>query len=555
MSLTHIDGKLLKNMIIAGANALNQNRDIIDALNVFPVPDGDTGTNMSMTILAAAKEVDSIVSNDVREVAVAASNGSLRGARGNSGVILSQLFRGFSKGLEGNDTATVDDLAAAFAKAAETAYKAVMKPKEGTMLTVAKIIAEHAEQAVLDTDDISSFLGEIIIAGNEILKKTTEMLPALKQANVVDAGGQGIMCVLEGAFAVLSGNTAEIVVTAKLPDKDKISYGALASIEDADIEFTYCTEFFINHKFGQTDANERFVDEMKVYLDTIGDSIVVVSDEKIIKIHVHSNDPGHVLAKAMTAGELSSIKIENMREQHTEKIGFANNDAGLPPKPPSKKFGFVAVAMGEGFKEIFESLGADVVIEGGQTMNPSSEDILKAIEKVDAENIFVLPNNKNIILTANQAATMTEAKNAVVIPTKSIPQGVTALMSYSDMLALDENTDAMNDQIETVHCGQVTYAVRKSEFNGKEINEGDILCLYDGDIALVSDDVEKGTSELIDYMVKQAGCEIMTIYYGEPSNNDDADKLAQLAAEKHPDCEIEVQDGGQPLYYYIISTE
>ncbi|MBP3307287.1 MAG: DAK2 domain-containing protein [Anaerotignum sp.] len=544
-------------MIIAGANELAANKQLVDAMNVFPVPDGDTGTNMSLTVMAAAREAEKKGSLMAADVTKAASSGALRGARGNSGVITSQLFRGFAKGLEGLEEAGVKELAAAAEQAVKTAYKAVMKPKEGTILTVARGCAEAAEKLSHETDDIETFLKGIIEYGHEVLAQTPEMLPVLKQAGVVDAGGRGLLYILEGALKQLQAGDQHVTLkdgqaaAAPAPEMD---FASLASIENESITFGYCTEFFINVK----GADETVTTGLKNYLGTIGDSVVCVADDEIIKIHVHTDHPGLAIEKALTIGSLTGLKIDNMREQHTNKISFTNEPAAAPSAPvaeqPKKDVGFVSISAGEGLTAIFKNLGVDEVIEGGQTMNPSTEDILNAVDKINADHIFVLPNNKNIILAAEQAAKLSEDKKLHVIPSKSVPQGISAMFCFEADADPDEMEAAMKDAIRLVDTATVTYAVRDTSIGDKEIKEGNILGMLNDQIEVVAEDVMEGTKELIKASIKDES-EVVGIYYGADATEESAEELAAFIEENYPDCEVEVQSGGQPLYYYIISVE
>lgn len=549
MGITSINGLLLKKMIIAGANKLNSEKQLVDSLNVFPVPDGDTGTNMSLTVLAAAREIEKCDSLNIGEVAKLAANGALRGARGNSGVITSQLFRGFYKGLEGKTEAGTKELAQAIANGVKTAYKAVMKPKEGTILTVARACGESASKYADKITDIEKFLEQIIEDGNAMLLQTTEMLPALKQANVVDAGGKGLIFILQGAYENIHTEgdiTVDEPLKTQAPD-----FSAITSVDNESITFGYCTEFFINVK----NAGDNVVTKLKAYLGTIGDSIVCVADDEIIKIHVHTDHPGLALEKALTIGSLSGLKIENMREQHTNIIDFGGNKkAEVKNNEPAKELGFISVSVGSGLSDIFKNLGVDEIIEGGQTMNPSTEDILNAVEKINAKNIIVLPNNKNIILAAEQAAKLSKDKKIYVVPSKTIPEGITAMIDYNIGEGVEENVSNMTDSLSYVKTAMVTYAVRETSIDDKKIEEGDILGMLGGNISVVSKDIMEGTKELIDNAIDEDS-EMISIYYGSDVKEDDADELAQYIEEKYPDCEVEVQMGNQPLYYYIISVE
>ena len=556
MAIITIDGYMLRKAFIAGANELEKNKDYVDSLNVFPVPDGDTGINMSLTTIAAAKEVAKLNTPNIYDIAKAASNGSLRGARGNSGVILSQLFRGFAKGLEGKEVATAAEIADAFLLGAQTAYKAVMKPKEGTILTVAKAFAEYCIESAYDTDDIELMLREGIAHALRVLDKTVDMLPELKQANVVDAGGRGLLYIIEGAFA---SRNIEGEITLNDPSASKTIQNGLTPAttqSNVDIKFIYCTEFFINID----KVTDEMEDSLKKYLNTMGDSIVVVADEDIIKVHVHTNHPGSVLERALTMGTLDNMKIENMKFQHNNLINFAQTTAtevkAAPPAPPMehKENSFVTVAAGEGISSMFKELGTDVIIEGGQSMNPSTEDILDAINKVDADNIFVLPNNKNIILAAEQAAVLSD-KNVYVIPTKSIPQGVSAIVSFVPGFSVENNMASMTEAIENVKTGMVTFAVRASSYDDMEINDGDILGMLESKISIVATGVPEATKLMIDKLFEDGGGDVLSIYYGENVTEEEANEIAAYAEENYPTCESAVMHGGQPLYYYILSLE
>ena len=552
-----IDAKLLAKMFLAGAHNLEAKKEWINELNVFPVPDGDTGTNMSMTILAAAKEVSNIEKLSMKSVAKAISSGSLRGARGNSGVILSQLFRGFTKVISGYDTIDTVILAEACNKAVETAYKAVMKPKEGTILTVARGAADKAIDMVEETDDLCVFIRAVIDEAERVLKKTPEMLPVLKQAGVVDSGGQGLVVVLQGAYDALMGK--EIDYSSFEADKTTTSGITKISAEtEAEIKFGYCTEFIIVLNKPLSDEE---VAKYKEFLTSIGDSIVVVADDEIVKTHVHTNDPGLAIQEALTHGSLSKIKIDNMREEHQERLikdaeKVAAEQAAQETKPEAewKDMGFISVSAGDGLSEIFSGLGVDVIIEGGQTMNPSTEDILHAIEKVPAKNIFVLPNNKNIILAANQAASLSEDKNIYVIPTKTIPQGITALINYIPEQSADENAKRMVDELANVKSGQITYAVRDTVIDGREIKENDYMGIGDDGILSVGADMEQALMDMVDQLIDDESG-IVSLYYGEEVSEEDASALAEKIREKYADIEVEVNNGGQPVYYYILSVE
>lgn len=555
MKITSIKADLLAKMFLAGAKNLEAKKEWINELNVFPVPDGDTGTNMSMTIMSAAKAVSELEEPTMDKLAKAISSGSLRGARGNSGVILSQLFRGFCKVIKEYDELDVVILSEAVQKAVETAYKAVMKPKEGTILTVAKGGANKAEELSTKTDDVVEFVSGVIEEAEYVLSKTPDMLPVLKQAGVVDSGGQGLVQVLKGAFDALTGK--EIDYTIESNEVSKSSEGKVAEQpQEVEIKFGYCTEFIIMLNNPISDKEEK---AYKSYLESIGDSIVVVADDEIVKTHVHTNDPGLAIQKALTFGALSRIKIDNMREEHQEKLlKEANKVAEQQPNEESKmehkEVGFIAVSIGDGINEILKALGTDYIIEGGQTMNPSTDDVLNAIEKVNADTIYVLPNNKNIIMAANQAASLCEDKDIVVIPTKTIPQGITALVNYVVGASAEENKENMMSEIENVKTGQVTYAVRDTEIDGKEIKQNDFMGIGDKSILSVGQDLEATTLEMVDEMVDEDSA-IVSIYIGADAKEEDADKISAKIQEKYADLEVEVNNGGQPIYYYIISVE
>ncbi len=565
MEITSINSKLLARMFLAGAKNLDSKKDWINELNVFPVPDGDTGTNMTMTIMSAAKEVSSLTEPTMAELAKAISSGSLRGARGNSGVILSQLFRGFCKVIKEYDEIDVTILCEACQKAVETAYKAVMKPKEGTILTVAKGAAEKALELSDETEDVVTFVEEVIKQAEYVLDQTPEMLPVLKQAGVVDSGGQGLVQVLKGAYDALIGKeidyTIEGAPTGAAPAK-------ISAETEAEIKFGYCTEFIIVLNAPMSDNEEH---AYKAFLESIGDSIVVVADDEIVKTHVHTNDPGLALQKALTFGSLSKIKIDNMREEHQEKLIKDSQKLAAQQKAeeeayeaaqadektnnmPAKEMGFVSVSIGEGMNEVFRGLGVDYLIEGGQTMNPSTEDMLNAIEHVNAKTVFILPNNKNIIMAANQAVDLVEDKQIIVIPTKTIPQGITALVNYIPDHSAEENKEQMIAEIENVKTGQVTYAVRDTEIDGKTIKQNDFMGIGDKSILSVGTDLKATTLEMVDAMVDEDSA-IVSIYFGSDSDEDSANELAAAIEEKYPDVEVEVNDGGQPIYYYVISVE
>lgn len=598
MVIQTIDAKTIAKMFLAGANRLEEKKEWINELNVFPVPDGDTGTNMTLTIMSAAKEVSAIQNMNMETLSKAISSGSLRGARGNSGVILSQLLRGFTKVVCEYDEIDATILANAMNKASETAYKAVMKPKEGTILTVARGAAEKASELVSVTDDLTYMIDEIIKYADEVLQKTPELLPVLKQAGVVDSGGQGLLEVMRGAYDAFLGKDVDVTYSEKAPSQKTTGSASASSLEAQaamDIKFGYCTEFIIMVSNVFNAKNEI---DLKAYLESIGDSLVVVADDDIVKVHVHTNDPGLAIQKALTYGSLTSMKIDNMREEHQEKLfklsekaaeeaiksdhsgnteskiemvtessDEDSNDAMTPleemmqQKPeqekndtPRKQYGFVAVSVGEGMNAIFKGLGVDYLIEGGQTMNPSTEDMLNAIEAVNADNIFILPNNKNIILAANQAQSLVEDKNIIVIPTKTTPQGITAIINFVPDQSPEENETLMTEEIQKVKTGQVTYAVRDTVINDIEIKQGNIMGIGDHDILAVGTVVEETARQMLDKLVDEDS-ELISIYYGEDVDEEVVGDFTSEVEEAYPNCDIEVHSGGQPIYYYIISVE
>ncbi len=550
-----IDAKILAKMFLAGAKNLESKKEWINDLNVFPVPDGDTGTNMTLTIMSAAKDVAAMENPDMTSLCKAISSGSLRGARGNSGVILSQLFRGFTKSIREKNELNIPIFADAFEKAVETAYKAVMKPKEGTILTVAKGAATKARELSNEgCDDLTVFFDEIIKYADEVLEQTPEMLPVLKQAGVVDSGGQGLMQVLKGAYDAFLGKEIDLTlgeVTHTSPMKANVEAQA-----DMDIKFGYCTEFIIMLSRNFNIKNEM---DFKEYLESIGDSIVVVADDDVVKVHVHTNDPGLAIQKALKYGALSNLKIDNMRLEHQEKLFKAGQalqeETAVHEEPmPHKEVGFIAVSVGEGINEIFKGLGIDYIIEGGQTMNPSTEDMLNAIEKVNADTVFILPNNKNIILAANQAQMMVEDKKIIVVPTKTVPQGITAVINYVPDMTAEENAKTMEQEIGNVKTGQVTYAVRDTVIDDKEIKQGDYMGIGDAGILSVGGDVADVTYRMVQEMMND-DLELISIYYGEEVTEEAAESLKARIEKAFPSCDIELQYGGQPIYYYIISAE
>ena len=557
MAVKTIDTELLRKMFLAGAANLEAKKEFINELNVFPVPDGDTGTNMTLTIMSAAKEVQALDKPDMASMAKAISSGSLRGARGNSGVILSQLLRGFTKEIREHSAIDTVILARACDRATATAYKAVMKPKEGTILTVAKGISQKAAELAETTDDLEIFFPEVIRHAEEVLAGTPELLPVLKEAGVVDSGGQGLIEVIHGAYDAFLGKDIDYTAIEAGSATRMVKPGEQA---ETDIKFGYCTEFIIMTDKPFTDNDET---EFKAYLESIGDSIVCVADDDIVKIHVHTNDPGLAIQKALTYGQLSRMKIDNMREEHQEKLirdaekvaaQQAKAAESRKKKEPRKPVGFIAVSIGEGMNEIFRELGVDYIIEGGQTMNPSTDDMLNAIDEVNADHIFILPNNKNIILAANQAQSLTKDKDIIVIPTKTVPQGITAVISYMSEADVDANLEAMEEAIRHVKTGQVTYAVRDTKIDDKVIHEGDIMGIGDQGILSVSQSVEETTKDMLAQLVDEDS-ELISLYYGQDINEEDAQKFAQSVEEIYPDVDIDVHMGGQPIYYYVLSVE
>ncbi|MBD9076102.1 MAG: DAK2 domain-containing protein [Clostridium sp.] len=567
MGISTIDAGMVKKAFLAGAKGLEAKKDWINELNVFPVPDGDTGTNMTMTIMAAAKAVAELEDPDMEQLAKAISSGSLRGARGNSGVILSQLLRGFTKEIQGTASIDVTILANAMVRGTETAYKAVMKPKEGTILTVAKGMADKAIEMAAQTDDIEIFAKAVIEEGDYVLSQTPEMLPVLKQAGVVDSGGQGLIQVVKGAFDGLTGKCSDFSFEDAgilKPSSEKAPQSAGASrtdIDTADIRFGYCTEFIIKL---EKEYSQKDEDELKKYLGSIGDSLVVVSDDEIVKIHVHTNHPGLAFEKGLTYGSLSRMKVDNMREEHEERViqdserlakeQAAQSNPAEEETGERKPYGFITVSCGDGLSEIFKGIGADYLIEGGQTMNPSTEDMLNAIKKVNADHIFILPNNKNIIMAANQARDLTEDKEIIVIPSKTVPQGITALVNFIPDLTPEENLENMTAEMGRVQTAQITYAVRNTSIDGMEIHEGDIMAIGDHGMLAVDTSVLGAAKAALEAMLNEDS-ELVTIYYGSDVTEADAEAFRKQAEEEFPDKEIELQYGGQPIYYYMISAE
>ena len=561
MATKTINADMLARMFLAGAQNKEAKKEIINELNVFPVPDGDTGTNMSLTIMSAAKEVMALDDQNMKDLAKAISSGSLRGARGNSGVILSQLLRGFTKAIRDEEEIDAMTLAAACQRARDTAYKAVMKPKEGTILTVASGIAARAAELAEETDDLEAFLPAVIEHAEEVLAKTPDMLPVLKEAGVVDSGGQGLIEVIKGAYAAFQGK--EIDLSAITPGTGS-AVTKIGAQETADIKFGYCTEFIILTEREFTEEEER---DFKAYLSSIGDSIVCVADEDVVKVHVHTNDPGLAIQRALTYGQLSRMKIDNMREEHQEKLirdaekmaakqaaEEAEKEKAQKAQEPRKAMGFITVSIGEGLNEIFRELGADYIIEGGQTMNPSTEDMLNAIDQVNADTVFILPNNKNIVLAANQAKALVKEKEIVVIPTKTVPQGITAIISFMPDADAKANEEAMLEGIQQVKTGQVTYAVRDTHVDDKEIHEGDIMGIGDKGILAVGTEVEATAKEMLAELVDEDS-ELISLYYGEEVSEEEAEKFAAEVEELYPDVDVDFHFGGQPIYYYVMAVE
>ena len=560
MATKTINVDVLAKMFLAGAQNIEAKKDYINELNVFPVPDGDTGTNMSMTIMSAAKEVTALNNPEMKDLAKAISSGSLRGARGNSGVILSQLLRGFTKAIKEEKEIDVLALAAACQRARDTAYKAVMKPKEGTILTVASGIATKAAEMAEETDDLEVFIPAVIEYAEEVLNKTPEMLPVLKEAGVVDSGGQGLLEVIKGGYDAFLGKEIDY---SSIKPSTSVTVNKVNAEDTADIKFGYCTEFIILTEKEFTEEDEH---EFKKFLSSIGDSIVCVADDDVVKIHVHTNDPGLAIQKALTYGQLSKMKIDNMREEHQEKLirdaeklaeEQAKEEAAYEEKKtaePRKAMGFITVSIGAGMNEIFKELGADYIIEGGQTMNPSTEDMLNAIDQVNADTVFILPNNKNIILAANQAKSLVEDKEIIVIPTKTVPQGITAIINFMPDADAKTNEEAMLEEIKNVKTGQMTYAVRDTHIDDKEIQEGDIMGIGDSGILAVGKDLEETTKELIANLVDEDS-ELISIYYGEEVSEEEAEKFAGEIEELYPDVDVDIQFGGQPIYYYVLAVE
>ena len=552
MATKTINVEMLAKMFLAGAGNIEAKKEFINELNVFPVPDGDTGTNMSLTIMAAAKEVSALEKLNMKDLAKAISSGSLRGARGNSGVILSQLFRGFTKAIKEVKEIDCLILANALDKAKETAYKAVMKPKEGTILTVARGIADKGWELAEETDDLEVFIPEIIKHAEHVLSKTPDMLPVLKEAGVVDSGGQGLLEVLKGAYDAFLGKEIDYSAIASSTGAAVTKVSAEAATE---IKFGYCTEFIIMAEREFTEEDEK---TFKAYLESIGDSIVCVADDEIVKVHVHTNDPGLAIQKELTYGQLSRMKIDNMREEHEEKLirdaQKLAKEQKEKKKEAQKEFGFIAVSIGEGLNEIFKELGVDYIIEGGQTMNPSTDDMLNAIDEVNAKHVFIFPNNKNITLAANQAKSLVKDKEVIVIPTKTVPQGITAIINFVPDLSAEENEEVMLEEIKNVKTGQVTYAVRDTHIDDKEIHKDDIMGIGDSGIIAVGTDIAATTKEMLETLVDEDS-ELISIYYGADVSEEDAEKLTAEIEEKYPSVDVDTHFGGQPIYYYVLAVE
>ena len=552
MAADTLNAELLSRMIVAGAQNLDLKKDWINELNVFPVPDGDTGTNMTMTIMSAVKEIGALTDMNMKDLCKAVSTGSLRGARGNSGVILSQLFRGFTKTVREKNEIDIPLIADACERAVETAYKAVIKPKEGTILTVAKGMAEMARKLENDPMTMEDYMASILEYGRDILAKTPDMLPVLKEAGVVDSGGQGLIVVLEGAYEALMGKEIAVQTNAS---GHAAARTVRAESQEESIRFGYCTEFIIDLT---APVSETEILEFRKFLESMGDSIVLVPDTDLIKTHVHTNDPGKVISRALTFGSLSGIKVDNMRLEHQEKVIRDSEKLAKEQKAglsaPPKKIGFVSVCAGEGFAEIFHGLNVDVVIEGGQTMNPSTEDLLNAIDQVNAENIFLYPNNKNIIMAANQAKELVQEKNIIVIPTKTVPQGISAILSFIPESTVEENQLVMQETIGKVLTGEITYAIRDTHIDDVEIHEGDIMAVGDNGLLSVGSEIHHVAVESVERMMFD-DAELISVYYGKDFSEENAEKLAQALSEKYPDCDVEVESGGQPVYYCILAVE
>ena len=551
MANKKIDGMMLKEMFSSGAALLTQNRESVDALNVFPVPDGDTGSNMSQTITAAIKEMNAKRYTSAADVADAVARGALKGARGNSGVILSQILRGIARGLAGHEDVDCALWIQAIRQGANTAYKAVMKPKEGTILTVIRVIAEDLERSGGKCETLEELFKLLLSSGDAILKKTPEMLPVLKQAGVVDSGGMGLMVIFRGMYAALTGETVEIEESSgaaqSMPGEYVDDHGDLR-VED--ITFGYCTEFIVSHP--RPDMKESEVVRLRKRLEKIGDCVLVISDLSVVKVHVHTNDPGKAMQYALELGELDAIKVDNMFEEARERE--AKRQAAAEAEAAKlKEYGIVAVALGEGINSIFRDLMVDQIVDGGQTMNPSIQDLAQAVEATHAKNVFILPNNTNIILAAQQASELTE-KNVVVLPTKSVPMGISAMLAFSTDMSVEENTAAMTEAAENVHTASITYAVRDTTYEDREIHQGDIMGMIDNRLSVLGNEIHQVCMDIAGKMVGE-DTDLITIYYGSDVSEEDAQKLCDALAEEYDDCDVELQYGGQPLYYYLIAVE
>lgn len=544
MKFANINGHQFYNMVVNASNRLEEQREYVDSLNVFPVPDGDTGTNMSMTFRAAIKEIENMESKNIGEVSKKLAKGALMGARGNSGVILSQILRGVSRGLEGKAEVNAEEFASAIEEGGKSAYKAVMKPIEGTILTVVRAAGEAAVN--YSTGDVTSLMKEVCIKSEEMLNRTPDMLPALKQAKVVDSGGMGLLIILKGMLETLDNNIQAKI--EKVANKQGVEIKRAQEFVDGDIKFGYCTEFIV---LGDASRDN----ELKEKISHLGDSMIVVGDEDIIKVHIHSNDPGAVLSHAVQFGELSKIKIDNMREEHREllTVGLQQQEIAVEESNEKKKYGFISVAMGDGIRDIFKDLGVDYVIEGGQTMNPSTQDMIDAIDKINAEHIFILPNNKNIQMAATQAAKIS-GKSVEVILTKTIPQGISAIAIFNQEGEIEENIEAMNEAIKDVKSASITYAVRDTEMDGVKIKEGNILGLVEGKINTVGEDIYDVTEEVIDNVV-DSDSELITIFYGDHVEDSVVKEFVAELEGKYQELDIQCFKGNQPLYYFIISVE
>ena len=560
LGIKTIDAEMMRRMFMTGAKNLELNKEWINQLNVFPVPDGDTGTNMTLTIMSAASEVNALGDPvTIEDLSKAVSGGSLRGARGNSGVILSQLLRGFTKAIRDEKELDAVLIAKAMERGVETAYKAVMKPKEGTILTVARAVSEKAKELAETSEDLESYLRAVLEAGRETLERTPDMLPVLKEAGVVDSGGQGLICVLEGCLDALEGRELNLSFESPIPAREaEISVPQGQAISTDDIKFGYCTEFIINL---DQPCSEEEEEKLKDYFLSLGDSLVLVADDDIIKIHVHTNHPGLAFEKGLEYGSLSRMKIDNMRIEHQEKLfreseiqAAKNKDALKKTEQPRMKYGFITVTTGDGLSEIFRGLGVTSLIEGGQTMNPSTDDIIRSIREVHAENVFILPNNKNIILAANQACALAEDCRVFVVPTKTIPQGISAMISFLEEQSPEENFEAMSAAASTVKTVEITYAVRDTKIDGREIHNGDIMAISDQGIAAVGSDIKEVALEALTVLADD-DTELISIYNGAEFDESEAGALLEEVSSKFPNCDVEANYGGQPIYYCILSIE